>query len=121
MQLRDQAEHAIRRWHALEETSGAAPVIDYDCAPPNEPIEPYPDRFAVLDELVRLRHQADEGSALAAQLDAHTTYLCALLGERSSLEDYVQRTQRCSARGWTPDYVTHRGDLARSELSPLGI
>ncbi len=121
MQLRDQVEHAIRRWHALEEASGAATVIDYDCAPPNEPIEPYPDRFAALEELVRLRHQADEGSTLATQLDAHTTYVRALLGEQTSLEDYVHRTQRCSARGWTPDYVTHRGDLARSELSSLGI
>ncbi|MGH9298823.1 MAG: hypothetical protein ACRDZT_02790 [Acidimicrobiales bacterium] len=121
MQLRDHVEHAIRRWHALEEASGAAPVIDYDCAPPNEPIDAYPDRFTALDELVQLRRQADDHTTLAAQLDAHTTYLRALLGEQTSLEDYIQRTQRCSARGWAPDYVIHRGDLARSVLSSLGI
>ncbi|MGH3851841.1 MAG: hypothetical protein ACRDRT_19525, partial [Pseudonocardiaceae bacterium] len=60
MQLSDHVEHAIRRWHALEEASGAAPVIDYDCAPPNEPIDAYPDRFTALDELVQLRRQADD-------------------------------------------------------------
>lgn len=121
MQLRDQVEHTIRRWHALEEASGGAPVIDYDCAPPSNPIEAYPDRFAALDELVQLRHQADDDTAIAAQLEAHTTYLRALLGEQNSLDDYVRRTQRCSARGWSPDYITHRGDLARSALSSLDI
>lgn len=121
MQLRDQAEHAIRRWHALEEGAGASPVIDYDCAPPTEQIEPYPDRFAALDELTGLRHEADDDSAIAVQLDAHAAYLRALLGERPTLEEYVQRTQGCGARGWSADYVTHRGDLARSALGSLGI
>jgi hypothetical protein len=106
-------------WHALESASGADPVIDYDCAPPNQPAVAHPDRFAALDELVRLRGQADEDTALAAQLDVHTAYLRALLGERASLDDYVQRTQRCSARGWSADYVDHRGALARSALGVL--
>ncbi len=121
MQLRDQVEHAIRRWHAFEEARGADPVIDYDCAPPNKRVDAYPDRFTALDGLVELRNQADDDTVLAAQLDAHTTYLRALLGEQTSLEDYVQRTQRCSARGWSPDYVNHRGDLARSVLGSLDI
>ena len=80
MRLRDRVEHAIRRWHAFEEAQGADPVIDYDCAPPNQPVDSYPNRFTALDELVELRNQADDDTALAAQLDAHTTYLRALLG-----------------------------------------
>lgn len=121
MQLRDHVEHAVRRWHAFEEAQGADPVIDYDCAPPNQPVDPYPDRFTALDGLVELRNQADDDTALADQLDAHTTYLRALLGEQTSLDDYVRRTQRCSARGWSPEYVHHRGDLARSVLGSLDI
>ncbi|MCA1675193.1 MAG: hypothetical protein LC799_24370 [Actinobacteria bacterium] len=121
MQLRDHVEHAIRRWHVFEEAQGGDPVIDYDCAPPTKPVDPYPDRFTALDGLVELRNQVDDDTALAAQLDAHLTYLRALLGEQTSLEEYVQHTQRCSARGWSPDYVDHRGDLARSVLDSLDI
>jgi hypothetical protein len=121
MQLRDYVEHAIRRWHALETFRGADPIIDYDCAPPNEPVDPYSDRFAALDSLLQLRDQADGDSTLTTQLDAHTTYLRAILGEQTSLEAYIQRTQGCSARGWSPDYVRYRGELARSELGCLDI
>jgi len=121
MQLRDHVETAIRRWHAFEENQGADPVIDYDCAPPDKPVDPYPDRFTALDQLVELRNHANDGTAIAAQLDAHTAYLRALLGEQTSLGDYIQRTQRCRARGWSADYVSHRGDVARSVLASLDI
>ena len=70
MQLHDHVEHAIRRWHEFEVAQGTGPVIDYDCAPPNEQIDAYPDRFTALDGLAELRDQADDGTALAAQLDA---------------------------------------------------
>jgi hypothetical protein len=38
VELRDRAEHAIRRFHALELANGGDPVIDYDCAPTTEHI-----------------------------------------------------------------------------------
>jgi hypothetical protein len=37
------------------------------------------------------------------------------------LDEYLHRTQRCGARGWSADYVQYRGDLARAALSGLGI
>lgn len=121
MQLRDQVEHAVRRWHVLEQAQGAERIIDYDCAPPSEHIDAYPDRFTVLEELVRLRRRASGDTVLVANLDAHTTYLRALLGETISLREYVSRTQRCSAHGWSPDYINHRGDLAREALHSIDI
>jgi hypothetical protein len=29
--------------------------------------------------------------------------------------------QRCGARGWSPDYIDHRGDLAREALGSIDI
>lgn len=121
MQLRNQIEDAIRRWHVFEETCGGDPIIDYDCAPTEKSIDPYLDRFAALDTLNNLRNQVGDGTALGTQLDAHTTHLRALLGEQISLNEYIWRTQRCSVRGWSPDYVDHRRELAREELRSLGI
>jgi hypothetical protein len=117
---RDAAEHAIRRFHALEIVTGADPVIDYDCAPTDEVVQPYPDRLAALDELSGLI-DADDDGPVAEQLTAHTTYLAALLGERRPLDDYVRRTQGCPARGWTSDYLDHRRTMARNALAQVGV
>ncbi len=120
MLLRDRVERAVRRWHSLELANGQDPVIDYDCAPNGESIEPYSDRLAALDELSELRAAAGDG-AIAATLDAHTTYLAALLGEQTSLAHYIALTQGCAARGWSPSYLDYRGQLAQDSLAALGI
>jgi hypothetical protein len=118
--FRDRVEGAVRRWHALELTRGRDPVIDYDCAPTDESVEPYPNQVAALDELISLRAAADDGPSLAA-LEAHTTYLTALLGQQIPLSDYIARTQGCSARGWCPSYVVHRKEVAQEALASLDI
>jgi hypothetical protein len=118
--FRDRVEDAVRRWHALELTRGRDPVIDYDCAPTDESVEPYPNQVAALDELISLRAAADDGPSLAA-LEAHTTYLTALLGQQIPLSDYIARTQGCSARGWCPSYVVHRKEVAQEALASLDI
>lgn len=120
MELRDRAEHAIRRFHALELANGGDPVIDYDCAPTTEHIEPYPDRFTALDDLTALQ-QETEGGPVAEQLTAHATYLAALMGERLPLDDYLRRTQGCGADGWSDEYLAHRRDQAKAALTDLGI
>lgn len=120
MKLRDRAELAIRRFHALETSSGGDPVIDYDCTLVPEDVEPFDDRRTALDVLVDLTRYADTGP-VAAQLTAHATYLAALLGEDLGLDDYLIRTQGCQAQGWTEDYLQHRLDLARTALNQLGI
>lgn len=120
VELRNRAEYAIRRFHALEIANGNAPIIDYDCAPTDEVTEPYQDRFTALDELTRLECEAVEGP-VAEQMRAHATYVAALLGEQIPLNEYVQRTQGCPARGWSEDYVQHRRDLAREALAAVGV
>jgi hypothetical protein len=76
--------------------------------------------LAALDELSELRAAAGDG-AIAATLDAHTTYLAALLGEQTSLAHYIALTQGCAARGWSPSYLDYRGQLAQDSLAALGI
>jgi len=120
MLLRDRVERAVRRWHSLELVDGRDPVIDYDCAPADDTVEPYPDQAAALDELVSLRTAVDEGPCLAA-LEAHTTYLAALVGQQVPLSDYIARTQGCAARGWSQSYVAYRKELAQDALASLGI
>lgn len=121
MQLRDEAEHAIRRWHALEVARDAPHVIDYDCSGGAEGVTAYPDRLTALNELTRLNNAVVEGSAAAVQLEAHAAYLRALLGERLLLNDYIESTQRCGARGWSREYLDYRGELARGALNSLGV
>jgi len=118
--LRDWVESAVRRWHSLELAHGRDPVIDYDCAPNADHVEPYPDQVAALDELVSLRAAADDGPLLAS-LEAHTTYLAALIGQQIPLSDYVARTQGCGARGWSPSYVAHRKEVAQEALASLDV
>lgn len=120
MELRDRAEHAIRRFHALELANGGEPVIDYDCAPTTEHIEPYPDRFTALDELTALNAEAGEGP-VAEQLTAHATYLAALMGEQMPLDDYLRSTQGCSATRWSEEYLAYRRDQAETALTEVGI
>lgn len=120
MELRDRAEHAIRRFHALEVANGGDPVIDYDCAPSTEHIEPYPDRFNALDELTALKEEASDGPVVE-QLTAHATYLAALMGEQIPLGDYLRQTQGCDAVSWNDEYLNHRRDQAAAALADLGI
>lgn len=117
---RDRAEHAIRRFHALEVANGGDPVIDYDCAPTSEQIEPYRDRFEALADLDGLAREVGPGP-VAEQLVAHATYLAALLGEQIPLDDYLRRTQGCGTQGWTDEYLNHRRDQAQAALADLGI
>lgn len=123
MQLRDAIEEAIRRWDALERSRGEAPVIDFDCAPPDDKPHPFDNRFAALDELERLRTEADtqQQLVLRTHLDAHIAYLSALIGQQLPLDDYVSITQGCIPRGWTPDYIEQRAHIAKEALASLGI
>jgi hypothetical protein len=119
--LRNAVEEAIRRWDALERSRGEAPVIDFDCAPPTERPSPYDNRFAALDDLTRLRIEADTQPTLSVHLDAHLSYLCALLGQQLPLDEYISLTQGCTPRGWTQDYIEQRVQIAREALGSLGI
>ena len=122
MHLRNAVEHAVRRWDALERSRGEAPVIDFDCAPPAYRPRPFENRFAALEELSQLgSHTNKQHPALRAQLDAHIVYLRALIGEQLPFDQYISMTQCCTARGWSPDYVEHRAQMAKDALESLGI
>jgi hypothetical protein len=120
--LRNAIEDAIRRWDALERSHGEAPVIDFDCAPPANKPHPFDNRFAALDELSQLGSYTNtQHPALKAQLDAHIAYLRALIGEQLPFDQYILMTQGCAARGWNPDYIEHRAQMAKDALQSLGI
>lgn len=122
MHLRNSVEDAIRRWDALERSRGEASVIDFDCAPPANKPHPFDNRFAALGELSQLGSDPNkQHPALRAQLDAHITYLRALIGEQLSFDQYILMTQGCVPRGWNPDYVEHRAQMAKNALQSLGI
>lgn len=122
MHPRNDTENAVRRWDALERSHGEAPVIDFDCAPPTDPPRPFPNRFAALDELSRLRSDTDpQHSPLWSQLDAHIAYLRALIGEQLPFDQYILTTQGCAARGWTSDYVEYRAQMAKDALASLEV
>ncbi|HEY6422926.1 MAG TPA: hypothetical protein VIY28_06695 [Pseudonocardiaceae bacterium] len=123
MHLRDAVEEAVRRWDALERSRGEAPVIDFDCAPPAGKPHPFDNRFAALDDLRRLRTEADaqRQPLLGTYLDAHIAYLCALIGQQVTFHEYISLTQGCAPRGWTRDYIEHRAEIARQALGSLGI
>ena len=108
MHLRNAVEDAVRRWDALERSHGEAPVIDFDCAPPENRPRPFENRFTALDELSRLRSDTNkQHPALKAQLDAHIAYLRALIGEQLPFDQYIVTTQGCAARGWSVDYEAY--------------
>jgi len=121
--LRDAVEEAVRRWDALERSHGEAPVIDFDCAPPADKPRPFDNRFAALDQLTRLRVEADaqHQPALSAYLDAHIAYLSALMGQQLPFGEYISVTQGCAPHGWTRDYVEQRAGIAKDALGSLGI
>jgi hypothetical protein len=121
--LRDAVEEAVRRWDALERSHGEAPVIDFDCAPPADKPSPFNNRFAALDQLTRLRVEADaqHQPVLSAYLDAHLAYLCALMGQQLPFGEYISVTQGCAPHGWTRDYVEQRAGIAKDALGSLGI
>jgi hypothetical protein len=48
-------------------------------------------------------------------------YLRALIGEQLPFDQYISMTQGCPARGWSPDYVEHRAQMAKDALESLGI
>jgi hypothetical protein len=54
MCLRDEVEKALRAWDRYEAGRGGRPVIDYDCYPSDNEVEPAGSRLAVLYELERL-------------------------------------------------------------------
>lgn len=120
---RSEVEQCIRRWHTLEVSRGNDPVIDYDCAPSGDrvTVDAYPDRLVALDEFQRLRSKLSGEGALSEALEAHTAYLSALIGEQIPFGDYIKRTQGCTSRGWSSDYVTYRGQLARQSLATVGV
>ncbi|KPM53351.1 hypothetical protein ACG83_21705 [Frankia sp. R43] len=123
MRLRDAIEQALRAWDAHETARGAAPVIDFDCAPTEEPVTAAPSRLDVYDALSGLHERAETENdhVCAEQVCAHLAYLGALLGEKLPLDDYLIATQGCPAGGWPDEYITAVGDRARTALADLGI
>jgi hypothetical protein len=121
--LRDEIEQALRSWNAHEVNRGASPIIDFDCYPENTQVEPATGRLAVYRRIGDLRRKAEEfgDRLLTERLDADRAYLGALMGERLPLTDYVLATQGCPAAGWSADYITERGEIARKSLDALGI
>ncbi|WP_308165860.1 hypothetical protein [Actinomadura sp. NEAU-AAG7] len=119
--VRDEVESALRAWHAYEVGRGCAPVIDFDCRPVEEEIEPARSRLDVYRRLIELRERAEGVDCLAGRLDADIAYLGALLGEHRPLAEYVQVTQGCGAAGWSAEYVTAIGERARTALAGLGV
>lgn len=123
MRIRDELEILLRAWNRYEVSRGRPAVIDFDCFPSGSAGSDVDSRLAVYKRLGELRDAAEAGeeSHLVPYIDAHTAYLGALLGERLSLNDYVQRTQGCEPRGWSDEYVTERRDVARRSLAGIGI
>lgn len=119
MEDRDRVERLVRGWHDLEKKVGSGAVIDFDCAP--EVVgDVVQDRFEVLDRLLALRSETDDRD-VGTVLDAHLTYLRALLGERLELAEYIELTQGAPTTGWTLDYVAAVGDRARHALADVDV
>jgi hypothetical protein len=123
MVLRDEIEAVLRGWNEYEESRSGPPIIDFDCHPVAEKVEPADSRLAVLSQLDRLLKQAESADdfRLADRIGAHLVYVNALLGRQYSLTDYVFATQGCRPAGWPEDYLVERGEIARSCLDGMGI
>ncbi|WP_436775592.1 hypothetical protein [Yinghuangia sp. YIM S09857] len=126
MKARDALESVIRSWHRLEVERGGPGVIEFDCAPPPPGLPPVPaaaDRLQVHRRLTDLVPEVEAAGQpfVASRLRADLAFLAHRLGERPALDDYVRATQGCPATGWPAEYVAARGELARTELSRLGI
>jgi hypothetical protein len=123
VRLRDTVEQVVRTWGAHEAARGGRQVIDFDCAPPAEPVPAARSRLEVYHQLKALSAQAkaDDDQAVQRTLQAHLAYLGSVLGDRPELNDYMLRTQGCPAAGWPEDYVVAVGDRARKALTDLGV
>ena len=123
MTLRDKIETTLRSWNAHEIDRGAPPVVDYDCAPPQEPATPATSRLAVRAQLSDLLSQAETAGQdqHSERLRASLAYLDHLLGARPELGAYIHTTQGCAANGWPADYVTAIGRTARERVEALGV
>ncbi|WP_326552768.1 hypothetical protein [Micromonospora sp. NBC_01813] len=124
--VRDRIEAVLRAWDGYERHRGATAVIDYDCAPLDHTAAtppPAASRVAVLAELTAIADEpaCQRDDRLRSLVDAHVTYLRAMLGQRLPLADHVRRTQGCGTAGWPDDYLTQVGDRARSCLADLGV
>ena len=124
MTLRDRTEAALRAWNLYEVGRGAPAVIDFDCYPEGDTGRAAASsRVAVREELAALRAEASDAGLLEVKerLDASLAYIDALLGVRLPLDEYVQATQGCSARGWSDDYIESVWLVAVAELERLGV
>lgn len=119
MTVRDEVENLLRSWDRYERERGAPAIVDFDCAPVDEPVSPAAGRFTVLRRFVELRQNADD--EIKRNIDSHVAYLRALMGERAPLDDYLSATQGCRATGWPAEYVAQIGDSVRERLNGLGI
>lgn len=123
MTARDRLEQIVRSWNAYETSRHATGVIDYDIFPPTDPPASAASRIEVLHQLNDLRNtlREDADPDLTSRIDAESTYLRALLGERLPVATYIELTQGCRAVGWTDDYVEERGELLRNRMKTLDI
>ena len=124
MPLRDEVESVLRAWNIYELARDAPAVIDFDCHPqPANSIGDPLDRLSAYWKLLKI-HQAvieTNNTALAERVNAHLTYLRALMGERISLDEYVSATQGCHAKGWPEPYIEQVGETTRSCLDAIGV
>lgn len=123
MRLRDAVEELVRSWDAHETRRGGRAVVDYDCAPNDQPSTPATSRLDVFDQLTALHTQAiaESNEVVSLTVGAHLAYLASVLGERPQLDEYVRTTQGCPATGWPEDYILSVGDRAKKALADLGL
>jgi len=117
---RDAVETAIRAWNAHELSRGAAAVVDFDFHPVEGASSVPADRLTTFYRLQELAQHTDE-PAVVQRIDADLAYLRALMGERQSLDAYVRATQGCPAAGWSAEYVTAVGEVARRHVEARGV
>lgn len=123
MSLRNEIEHVLRAWNRYETERGAPPVVDFDCDPGGEVAEAT-SRLAVRDRLTELESAARSTPSsrhLADRLTASIAYLDELLGARTEIRPYIERTQGCPAAGWTDSYIEGVRAVAIDHLSRLGV
>jgi hypothetical protein len=123
VRLRDEVEATLRSWDAYERERGTTPVVDYDCHPSEQAVEPAASRLHVLGALERLYNLSQDAGdeAVGVRLRSDVAYLRALLGERAPLAEYIKSTQGCGSAGWSPEYITARGAEARASVERLGV
>jgi len=124
--VRDEVERVLRSWDRFERDHGNQPVIDYDCINDSNSragITSAKSRLEVFEKLTQMRETAERQGLdrIVERLTADLALLSAYLGERASLDDYLERTQGCKGLGWSDRYVDHRGEIARKALGDLDI